>query len=146
MKGQARAKKKNRPALVEGISDSYDDEEPRNPIAAAFKSEYDLPALLPESILNSVPQKRKLDTQSEAPKVSHRPGKHLKLSSKPPKDILVGKTTVRISKSDKNVLPLSLPPKNSSKSSRNIRETWLQSLRGVEGGAKRRKTTKFMRK
>jgi hypothetical protein len=146
LKDQAGAKKVNRKALVEFKDDSEIAEVPLDAVPEAPNTQYQLPALLPDSILNSVPKKQRLDIQPETIKNSKRNKKPLTASTKLSKDITVGKTTYRISEFSGDVRPGSLPPKQSSKASRNVRETWLLSLRGVEGGATRWAPRKFARK
>jgi hypothetical protein len=137
LRDQAESRKKKRKAAAEQDVDEEDEvdghAESVNMLHFISNSTYRLPALLPQSILNASPPPKTELPPTQTSNSSSRP-KKVPLTPKPPKDIVRGKTTFRVLEVDRQGALPSLPPK-SSKKSKNIRENWLRSLRGVDGGS-----------
>ena len=125
-KGAKNASSKKRLAFDQGIADEAT--EARSSILRTEKHRKTiLPALLPEEVLNAEPANR-LPTpprSSNKPQVKVKRMLLLNGQDKPPKDLVLGNTKIRILQQERTTLP---PP--SSTKGRGIREKWLLGQRG----------------
>ena len=103
-----------------------------------------LPALLPKELLEGEPAPRPLTPPMNISSVKPSTSNKLRLlqaKSKAPKDIQRGSLSIRVLETNQSLLP----PK-ASKSSKNIRESWLAGRRGSSFVRRKKQGGGFVRK
>ncbi|KAF3482733.1 uncharacterized protein GIQ15_02057 [Arthroderma uncinatum] len=100
-----------------------------------------LPILLPDDILNAEPSTRPIITAFEMERSKTANPRHIRLTEtadKPPKDLKVGSTAIRVLGDSGSGFNSALPPKSSNLSKR-VRENWVggKRKRGATGALRR---------